>query len=108
MPLRELTPTQIAALQRLLAQGFSPVVIPLYPNFIAVRRDAYAVLLAPVEAGGLCFYGEACYLIDGNLSVRVHRGGRDWFVWKGRQVEATPELLAARKQFLDDVARVLN
>ncbi len=84
------------------------MVIPLYPNFIAVRRDAYAVLLAPVEDDGLCFYGEACYLIDGNLSVRVRRGGRDWFVWKGRQVEATPELLAERKRFLDDLERVLN
>ena len=103
MPLRELTPAQIAALERLLAQGFSPVVLPLYPNFIALRRDPYAVLLAPIEGGGLCFYGEPCYLIDGQLAVYVRRRGRDWFVWKGREVEATPELLAARRQFLDDV-----
>src|SRR5579864_7238608 len=76
--MRELTSIQIAALERVLGQGFSPTMIPLYPNFICVRRNAYGVLLAPVEGGGFCFFGDACYLIDGNLSVLVRRAEREW------------------------------
>jgi hypothetical protein len=105
--MRELTSTQIAALERVLAQGFSPLMIPLYPNFIGVRRNACGVLLAPVEGGGFCFFGEACYLIDGNLSVLVRRAEREWFVWKSKQVEATPDLLAERKRFSEELSRLL-
>jgi hypothetical protein len=105
--MRELTSTQIAALERVLAQGFSPMMIPLYPNFIGVRRNACGVLLAPVEGGGFCFFGDACYLIDGNLSVLVRRAEREWFVWKSKQVEATPDLLAERKRFSEELSRLL-
>jgi hypothetical protein len=105
--MRELTSTQIAALERVLAQGFSAMMIPLYPNFIGVRRNAYGVLLAPVEGGGFCFFGDACYLIDGNLSVLVRRAEREWFVWKSKQVEATSDLLAERKRFSEELSRLL-
>lgn len=103
----ELTPAQFATLQRLVERGFSIVAFPLYASAIGVRRESFAVLLVPDEGGLLRTLGDACYLIDGNLSVRVTRQGRPLFVWKKREVEATPELLSALGQFVTDVAALI-
>jgi hypothetical protein len=106
--MRELSPTQIAVIERLAAHQFSPMLLPLYLNAIGVRRGPYAVLLAPVDSAGFRIFSEPCYVIDGNLSVRVKRGGRQWFVWKSKQVEATAELLAGLEQFSSELAKLLQ
>ncbi len=36
----ELTPQQVAALERLAAQGFQVLAFPLYANAVGIRNDA--------------------------------------------------------------------
>ena len=103
----ELTAAQISALQRLASHGFAIVAFPLYAGAIGVRRGSFAALLVPVETGSLRLLGDACYLIEGNLSVRVTRKGRTIFLSKSREVEATPELLAELGRFSAEVSGLL-
>ena len=105
--MQELTPAQISILERLAARGFAIVAFPLYASAIGVRRGSFAVLLVPVEGGALRILGDPCYLIDGNLSVRVTRKDGVKFVWKIKEVEASPELLAELNRFAADVAELL-
>lgn len=102
-----LTPAHIPILERLVSRGFTIAAFPLYASAVGVRRGSFAMLLMPAEGGALRPLGEACYLIEGNFSVRVWRGGRSLFVWKKREVEATPELLAELGRFATEVAELL-
>ena len=104
----ELTPVQTAAVKRLVAHGFALVAFPLYASAIGVRRNSFAALLVPAADGGLRLLGEPCYLIDGNLTVRVRRGDCQHFVWKTRSAEATPELLAQLGRFSEDLLEALS
>ena len=104
----ELTPVQTAALERLVAHGFTLVAFPLYASAIGVRRNSFAALLVPVVQGGLRVLGEPCFLLDGNLTVRVRRGGRQWFVWKSKSAEATPDLLAQISRFSEELLDLLS
>lgn len=103
-----LTPVQIAILERLIASGFRPVAFAMVGNAIGLRRGGFAALLEPVAGGTFRLLGQAFYMIDGNLSVRVRRNGREWFVWKGRQIAATPELLDELAQFSSDLSALLS
>ncbi len=103
----ELTPEQIAVFQRLAAREFQMVALPLYANAVGVRKASCAALLVPA-GGGMKLFAEPCYLVDGNLSVRIARGGRQWFVWKKKRVEATPERLAELKQFTEELCGLLR
>ena len=102
----ELTAEQIAVLERLAGAGYEIVAFPMYASAVGVRRGECAALLERVE-GGMRLLGEACWVMEGNLSVRVRRDGREWFVWKKKQVEATKERVAEVKQFQEDVKRML-
>jgi hypothetical protein len=104
----ELTPEQILVLERLRVAGFGLAAFPLYASYVAVTRGVCAALLAPLAGGGMQLYGEPCYLIAGQMGVRTRRGGRDCFVWKKEQVEATPERLAELRRFAEDVNTVLR
>jgi len=106
-PPPELTPAHIAALERLRSNGFSFEAFPLYAGAIGIRRDGFAALLIPIEGGALRLLGEPHYLIDGNLSVRVQRESGPHFVWKSREVAATPELLTDLARFVVDLAQIL-
>jgi hypothetical protein len=103
----ELTPAQIAVLQRLRANGFTLVAFPLYGSAIGVRRGAFAALLVPVEGAGLRLFGEACCLIDGNLSARTTRQGSAVFVWKNKHVAVTSDLAADLERFSADLRDLL-
>lgn len=104
----ELTPEQVALLERLTTQGFQVVSFPLYASAVGVRKGNCAALLGPDEGGGLRLFGEPNYLVEGNLAVRVTRGGRQWFVWKKKQLEVTPERLAELEHFAKELARALE
>ena len=106
--MQELTLSHTATLERLVARGFTLIAFPLYASAIGVRRNSFAALLVPIADGGLRVLGDPCYSIQGNLAVRVHRGGRDWFVWKTKSVEATPDLLAELKRFSEDLLESLS
>jgi hypothetical protein len=104
---QELTSAQVAALERLVADGFQVVAFPLYASMIGVRRDRFAALVEPA-GGGLRLFNQPCCLIDGNFSVRIHKGGQSYFVWKNKSIEATPVLLSQLDGFADDLQRVLS
>jgi len=104
----DLTPRQLAILERLAVQGFAVVAFAKYASAVGVCRGECAALLAPVPGGRLALQGEPCYLLDGNLAVPVIRDGEKMYVWKQQSVEATPELEAALKEFKDDLVRLLE
>ena len=104
----ELTPLQLSVLERLTTEGFQFVAFPLYANAVGVRKGNCAALLGPVERGGMTFAAEPCFLVDGNLSVRVSRGGRQWFVWKLKQVEVTSERRAELQRFAAELRVLLG
>jgi len=102
-----LTPVQTAALERLVARGFTLAAFPLYASAIGVRRNSFAALLVPAAEAGLRVLGDPCYLIDGNFTVRVRRGELQWFVWKSKSAKATPDLLAELGRFSKELLEVL-
>lgn len=104
----ELTPQQLAILEKLRHRGFQFVAYPLYASHIGVRKGNCATLLTPVEGGGLRVFSEACYLVEGNLSVRVMRQGQAFFVWKQSAVPATPEREAELHRFSAEVYELLG
>ena len=104
----ELTPQQIAVLERFAAQGFRVVAFPLYESALSVRKGNCAALLGPVAGGSMKLVAEPCYLVEGNLSVRLTRAGKQWFVWKRKQLEATPERLAELQRFTEELGNLLR
>jgi hypothetical protein len=107
-PSPALTPAHIAILERLIAQGFTPVAFPMYASAMGVRRGAFAALLMPAGDEALKIMGEPCYVMGMSLAVRTRRDGRPAFVWKDKFVEATPELLQEFAQFSAELASVLT
>ena len=120
--MQELTAEQMAVLERLHARGFGFVAFPLYERQIGIKKGNCAALLEPVEApdsigagpdvigasGGMRIVGEAAYMVAGNLSVRVMRGGKGWFVWKMNEVEATAEREEELARFAAELNDVLR
>jgi hypothetical protein len=99
----DLSPNQISILERLASNGFSIVAFPLYANAVGARRGTCAALLDPIPSGGFRLYGEPCYLLDGNLSVRITERGKTWFVWKKQRLEATAERIADLQAFVAEL-----
>jgi hypothetical protein len=104
----ELTPAHFVILERLAANGFSPVAFPLYASAIGVRRGLFAALLAPAGETGLKVMGEPCYVIGSNLAVRTRRDGRPVFVWKDKSVEVTAAHLEELERFSSDLTSLLE
>lgn len=104
----ELTPLQVATLERLISHGFTMVAFPLYANSVGVRKGEYATLLEPLPGDGFRLLGEPCALVDGSLSVRVTHEGRSWFVWKDKRIEATTERLAYLREFTCELKSLLE
>ena len=106
--MNELTAQQIAILERLVSGGFSVVAFPLYANAVGVRKGSYAALLDPVAGGGFRVFGEPCFLLDGNLTVRVADKGKSWFVWKKQRIEATAERVGELDRFVSELKMLLE
>ena len=105
--MNDLTEQQIRTLETLARRGFQFVVFPLFANHIGVKAGNCAALLGSTGDGKLAIFGEACYLVEGNLSVLVRRGPRRYFVWKQREVEATEERLKELGRFVAELASLL-
>jgi hypothetical protein len=101
------TPEQIGILQRLQKRDFQIVAFPMYASHIGVRKGNCAALLAPIAAGGFSVFGAPSYLIGGNMSVTIVRGGQKWFVWKKERLEATLDRLAELSQFTTELSDCL-
>jgi hypothetical protein len=106
--MNEISPQQIAILERMVVKGFSVVAFPLYANAVGVRKGSCAALLDPVANGGFRVFGEPCVLLDGNLTVRIKERGKTWFVWKKQRLEATPERLAELANFVAELNLLLE
>ena len=106
--MNELSPQQIAILERLLTKGFVPVAFPLYANAVGLRKGSCAALLDPLTGGGFRLYGEPCLLLDENLTVRVKDKNQLWFVWKKQRIEATPERLLELDHFVAELRILLE
>jgi hypothetical protein len=104
----ELSPQQMQLMERLFAAGFRPIAIPPYENALCMRKGGCAAVLAPVPNGGLRLLAPPSYLVEGNLSVKLKRGPGEVFVWKKRQVEATPEKLKELDSFRGEITEILD
>jgi len=104
----ELSPRQMQVMERLFEAGFRPVAIPPYENALCIKKGECAAVLAPIRDGGLKLLAPPSYLLDGNLSVKLKRGTREVFVWKGREVEAAPEKLRELETFREELAEILD
>ena len=102
----EISPQQLAILQRLHQAGFEIVAFPVYANYVGVRKGNCAALLAPAAAG-FSIFGAPAYLIGGNFSVRVRRDGREFFVWKKESLEVTAARLAELDAFATELSLAL-
>jgi len=96
------------ALERAFAAGFQPVAIPPYESALCVRRGECAAVLSAVPGGGLRLMAPPTFLVDGNLSVKLKRGADDVFVWKKKELAATPERLNELAKFRDELSAILE
>jgi hypothetical protein len=104
----ELTPQQMAVLERAFGAGFRPIAIPPYESALCLRRGECAAVLTPASNGGLRLLAPPTYLVDGNLSVKLRRGQAEVFVWKKKEVQATPERLDELAKFRRELAEILE
>ncbi len=95
-------------LERLFEAGFRPVAIPPYESALCMRKGNCAAVLAPVPNGGMKLLAPPSYLVEGNLSVKLKRGAGEVFVWKKKEMEATPEKLKELESFRRELAEQLN
>ena len=104
----ELSPQQMKVLERAFAAGFQPVAIPPYESALCVRRGECAAVLTAVPSGGLRLLAPPTLLVDGNLSVKLKRDHGEVFVWKKKEVAATPGRLHELAQFGEELNTILE
>jgi hypothetical protein len=56
---------------------------------------------------GFTVFGAPAYLVEGNFTVRVTHGNREWYVWKQKRVEVTPEHLREVEKFAAELTEAL-
>jgi hypothetical protein len=104
----DLTQLQMELLQRLFEAGFRPIAIPPYEKAFCIHRGDSAALLAPSENDGFKLLAPVTLLVDGNLSVLLHKPSGDVFVWKKTELPATPDRLAGLEKFREDLQFILD
>jgi hypothetical protein len=104
----ELSPRQMQVMERLFDAGFRPIAIPPYENALCIKKGECATVLAPVPDGGLKLLAPPSFLVDGNFSVKLKQGAREVFVWKKKEVEATPEKLRELEAFRRELSEILK
>ena len=104
----ELSPQQMQVVERLFAAGFRPIAIPPYENALCVRKGNCAALLAPMPNAGIRLLAPPSFLVEGNLSVKLKRGSGEVFVWKKREVEATPDRLKELESVRRELTEILD
>lgn len=94
--------------ERLFEAGFRPIAIPPYASMLCMKKGNCVAVLAPVPNGGLKLLAPASYLVDGNFSVKLKRGSGEVFVWKKKEVEATPERVRELEAFRTELQEILE
>lgn len=104
----ELSPRQMQVMERLLEAGFRPIAIPPYESALCIKKGNCIAALAPVPNGGLRLLAPASFMVDGNFSVKLKRGSGEVFVWKKKEVEATPERMRELESFRSELQEILD
>lgn len=104
----ELSPRQMQVMERLFEAGFRPIAIPPYESALCIRKGNCVAALAPVANGGLKLLAPASFMVDGNFSVKLKRGSGEVFVWKKKEVEATPEKMRELESFRSELQEILE
>ncbi len=104
----EFSPRQMQVMERLFEAGFRPIAIPPYESALCMRKGECVAALAPVPNAGLKLLAPPSYLVDGNFSVKLKRGDREVFVWKKREVVATPERVGKLEAFKKELQKILE
>ena len=106
--MQEPTPQQMQIIQRLFETGFRPIAIPPYESALCMRKGDCAAVLAAVPGGGIKLLAPPSYLLEGNLSVKLKRSSGEVFVWKKKEMEATPERLKELEAFRRELSELLD
>jgi hypothetical protein len=106
--MQELSPRQMEIIERLFKAGFRPIAIPPYESALCMKKGECAAILAPVPDGGLKLLAPPSYLVEGNLSVKLKRDSGEVFVWKKKEVKATPENLKELESFRRELTELLD
>jgi hypothetical protein len=106
-PLPELTPDQIATLQRLLKAGFEFVQLEHVTRYLPVEKNGFVALLDPAGAK-LGIFGQIGYRMGEGVGMLVESPDRKAFVWKKQSVEATPALLETYSAFRKELEELLQ
>jgi len=104
----ELTQRQMGVVERLVGAGFQPMEIAPFQRGVGMRKGDCVALLGPAPNGGLQLMVPVTFLIEGNLSVKLKRGNSEVFVWKGKELEATPERLQELEAFRAELVEILE
>jgi hypothetical protein len=104
----ELTPQQMRTMERFFAAGFRPIAIPPYESALCMKKGDCAVVLAAVPGGGLKMLAPPSYLVGGKLGVKLKRGSGEVFVWKEKEIDATPQRLNELESFRQEIASILE
>jgi len=95
-------------MERLFEAGFRAIAIPPYESALCVRKGNCVAALAPLPNAGLKLLAPASFMVDGNFSVKLKRGSREVFVWKKKEVEATPERVQELDVFRKELQEILE
>ena len=104
----ELSPRQMQLMERLFEAGFRPIAIPPYESALCMTKGNCVAALAPVPNAGLKLLAPPSFLVDGNFSVKLKRGAGEVFVWKKKEVEATPERMRELESFRLELQEILE
>jgi hypothetical protein len=104
----ELTAQQMQTMERLFEAGFRPIAIAPYANAICLHRGDYVAVLGPVANDGFRELAPPTVLVDGNLSVRLKKKTGEVFVFKQKEVPATPERLQELTKFREELEGILE
>ena len=103
----DLTPAQVAVLERFLKAGFKFVTLEHVERYLAVEKEGFVALLDPSDSR-LNLFGQVGYRMGRGIGMLVERGAGKAFVWKSQSVPATPQLVAAYERFKAEVKVLLE
>lgn len=106
-PSRELSPEQIATLQRLLKAGFEFVQLEHVQRYLPVQKNGFVALLDPAGAK-LGIFGQIGYRMGEGVGMLIESRGSKSFVWKKQSVAATPALLETYSAFRKELEELLQ
>jgi len=104
----ELSPQQMEIIERLFEAGFRPIAIPPYESALCMKKGNCAAVLAAIPNGGIKLLAPPSYLVEGKLSVNLKRDSGEVFVWKKKEVEATPVNLKELELFRKELTEILD